>query len=60
MDRAFTPPAFNMVGRLSALLNALFVCFVYSSALPIMLPIAAVTFTLQFWVDKVSLGARCP
>ena len=30
-----------------------FVCFIYSPALPVLLPIAAITLGLQYWADKV-------
>ena len=40
--------------RYAQIFNTLFVCFVFSTGLPLMLPIAAASFILFFWVDKLA------
>jgi hypothetical protein len=38
--------------RYAQLFNTLFVCFVFSTGLPLMIPIAATSFLVFYWVDK--------
>jgi hypothetical protein len=38
--------------RYATNLVTFFVCFVYASAMPILLPIGAVSFVIGYWVDK--------
>lgn len=45
---------FNIAIRYPMTLNTLFVSLAYCSGLPILLPIACISFTLTFWVDKIS------
>ena len=40
--------------RYAQIFNTLFVCFVFSTGLPLMLPIAAASFILFYWVDKLA------
>ena len=58
VDVVFRPPAFDVGGRTATMLTTAFVCFIFSSALPALLPIACVTFTVQYWRDKVRAVLR--
>ncbi len=48
----FTGPEFRLSVRYAQLTNTVFVTLMYSSGMPILLPIAAVSFFVSFWVDK--------
>ena len=49
---SFLNPPTDYVLRLVALLNTLFVCFIFSSGMPLMIPIAACSFIIAFTIDK--------
>ena len=40
--------------RYAQIFNILFVCFVFSTGLPLMIPVAAASFLLFYWVDKAT------
>ena len=52
LNDSFLNPPTDYVLRLVALLNTLFVCFIFSSGMPLMIPIAAASFIIAFAVDK--------
>lgn len=53
MDAAFAPAPFRIAARVANVLTVVFVSLTYSSALPVMLPIAVLSLFIQFWFDKV-------
>jgi hypothetical protein len=52
LTQMFTGPEFRLSVRYAQLTNTVFVTLMYSSGMPILLPIAAVSFFVSFWVDK--------
>lgn len=55
LDRLWRTPEFSLTARVSATLNVVFAAVAFSSALPLLLPGAAVILVVQFWVDKWAL-----
>jgi hypothetical protein len=51
----YTGPEFLLYLRYAQLLNTLFVCLMFSSGMPILIPIACVTFIGYYFVDKFML-----
>ena len=54
LNRAVLGPLNDPAIRYAQIFNTLFVCFVFSTGLPLMIPIAALSFLLFFWVDKLT------
>ena len=52
MDEAFAPPAFKLEERSAQMLNTIAVTLAFCPGLPILLPIATVSLTLAYAVDK--------
>ncbi len=52
LNEVYSGKEFLLSRRYSAALNTFFVTMLYSSGMPILLIIAAVTFTLAYWFDK--------
>ena len=46
---------FKVATRYPTSLNTLFVSMVYCTGLPILLPIASISFFVSYWIDKISL-----
>ena len=46
---------FDMPLRVATLLNTFFSVMFFSSVVPILIPVACLSFTAQFWVDKIAL-----
>ena len=55
LENLFTGPQFVMYLRLSQLLNSIFVCIMFSSGMPIMIPILFFTVFSYLIVDKILL-----
>lgn len=55
LNKAYAPSAFKIPIRLAMLVNTLIISLLFSSALPLLLPLAFVAFTTAYVVDKVSL-----
>jgi hypothetical protein len=54
LNETFIGPPVDYVLRYVVVLNVIFVCFVFSSGMPLMLPIAAVSLFISFNVDKLA------
>ena len=61
-DDMLLGPKFSIAVRLATVMNTLATTLLYSSALPILLPIAFVSFMFTFWLDKIMLLRiyQCP
>jgi hypothetical protein len=55
LDMLHTGPEFEISVRYSDMLNIFFVAFTFSSAIPILVPCAAIYFALQYCIDKFCL-----
>lgn len=55
MNKVFAPSRFSIHSRMAMLVNTLVITFLFNTALPALVPFAAVAFTLAFLVDKVRL-----
>jgi hypothetical protein len=53
LNRRLAPGEFSITSRLTDMLTVVFVAYMYSAALPLMLPLAAASLALMYWVDKV-------
>lgn len=53
LDRAIAPRAMEVAPHMAGALNVLFVTLSFSSALPMLLPLAAINFASMYWFDKV-------
>lgn len=63
INRAYEPARFEVEERYPLALNTLFVTMFYSGGLPLLLPFAAFSFFMTFWIDKLSrtsIGLHCP
>lgn len=58
MNKVFAPSRFSVHSRMAMLVNTLIITFLFNTALPALVPFAAVAFTLAFLVDKVHLCMR--
>jgi hypothetical protein len=56
LEEMITGPHFVVEERFAQALSTAFVCVTYSAGLPLLMPVAFVSFLLSYWVDKV----RCP
>lgn len=52
LTQMFLGPEFRLSVRYAQLTNTVFVTLMYSSGMPVLLPIAAMSFLVSFWVDK--------
>ena len=52
LDMCYTGPRFDLAYRYAQLLTSFFVCFLYSSGMPLLLLICLLQFVVCFWVDK--------
>lgn len=50
----YLDPEFSVEEKYASLLNILFVCFLYSSGLPLLYVSGFVTFFVTYWLDKVN------
>ena len=55
LNRRYAPPEWDAASGASLLLNTAFVCFIFSPGLPLLLPVAALTFAVSYQVDRVAL-----
>ena len=55
MNKMFAPSRFDVHLRMAMLMNTLIITFLFNTALPALVPFAAVAFALAFLVDKVRL-----
>jgi hypothetical protein len=51
----YTGPEFLLYQRYAQVLNTLFVCLLFSSGMPLLVPICFLTFFFYYWVDKFAL-----
>lgn len=54
-EELYIGPEFALNARFAQIVAVIWVTFMYSPALPVLFPLAAVNFTLIFWVDKYLL-----
>lgn len=52
LNRLYTPMKWDLAQRYPFLLNAFWVTMLYYAGLPLLLPIALVSFVLSYWIDK--------
>ena len=55
LNAGYTGRVFKLEYRYPTVLNVVFVTMLYSSGMPILYPIAAVTCTVMYWTDKAAL-----
>jgi hypothetical protein len=55
LDDLYTPPSYDMAARYATALNAVFVCFFYSSSMPILLYICSGILFVMYWAEKYIL-----
>jgi hypothetical protein len=55
LELMYTGPEFLLYERYASLLNTLFVCLMFSSGMPVLIPICFLTFWSYYWVDKFML-----
>ena len=60
LNRRFQAAELKVTERISDLLTVVFVCFMYASALPPLIPIAAIHFMVRYWMDKVRWSRVAP
>lgn len=53
LNKAFAPSVFKIPIRLAMLVNTLIISLIFSSALPLLLPLAFVAFATAYVMDKV-------
>lgn len=58
-NKLFEGPTFDVALRYSAALNTVFVTLMYSAGLPLLLPMAFVSFFISYWIDKYALLRVC-
>ena len=49
----YTGEEFLLEFRYSQLLNTIYIVFMFSAGIPLLYPIAFLTFFITYWVDKV-------
>jgi hypothetical protein len=59
LDLASAPVTMPLAKHVSLVLTTVFVTLAYSSALPLLIPIALFNLTLLFWFEKVRLSFVC-
>jgi hypothetical protein len=55
LNDTYTGPEFRLSARYSQLLQTVFTTLLFSSGIPILLPVAVVAFFVSYWVDKIML-----
>ena len=55
LEKLYTGPEFIMYLRYAQLLNTLFVSLIFSSGMPVLIPICFLTFWSFYWMDKFML-----
>lgn len=53
LEEMLTGPHFVVEERFAQALSTAFICVIYSAGLPLLMPVAFVSFLLSYWVDKV-------
>lgn len=53
LNKLYAPSLFSVHSRMALLMNTLLISLLFNTALPALIPFAAVAFTLAFLVDKV-------
>jgi hypothetical protein len=54
LEELYTGPEFALEERYASVLTAVFVCMTYGAGMPLLIPVAAATLFVSFWVDKLS------
>ena len=54
IHRIYSGHQFQLSQRYAYLLNTIFVCMLYSSGIPLMMPVACLHFIAVYWIDKIS------
>lgn len=52
LNQRFVPPSFRIIKRFAHIMTTLFVATVYAGPIPVVVPVAAFTFILSYWIDK--------
>lgn len=52
LNESLLGPQMDVAQRHASMFNTIFVCYTFSAGMPLMMPIAAASFTLQYWIDK--------
>ena len=55
LNSVYEGPNFSIATRYPIAMNTLFVCMMFSSAMPILYLIGAMSFWSTYWIDKISL-----
>jgi len=55
LEKMYTGPEFLLYLRYAQILNTLFVSLLFSSGMPLLVPICFLTFFSYYWVDKIML-----
>ena len=53
LNRQFEGPVFDIAARSAQALNVVFVCLIFSSAMPLLYFFGVVNIMIIYWVDKV-------
>ena len=53
MNKAFVGPVFDLSERYAQVLMVVFVCFLYSGGIPLLLPLCSISLWVHYAVDKV-------
>ena len=59
LENAMTPPSFNLADKQSALKVVIFATLIYSSGVPLLVPMAALSMLLTYIVDKYMVLRFC-
>ncbi|KAK9826026.1 hypothetical protein WJX74_006561 [Apatococcus lobatus] len=59
LDKAYEAPSFDLAWRYGEIMNVVFCTMMYSSGLPVLYPIAALSFALSYWAEKAELLKMC-
>jgi hypothetical protein len=55
LDWAYSTPAFGMTFRYSNMLNTVLITSAFSGSMPVLLPLAALFFSVTYWFEKTAL-----
>eukprot|EP00743_Colponemidia_sp_Colp-15_P002280 GILK01002471.1.p1 GENE.GILK01002471.1~~GILK01002471.1.p1 ORF type:complete len:780 (-),score=110.70 GILK01002471.1:227-2566(-) len=59
LNKLYRLPRFEIATRYAQTLNTVFVSLLYSSGLPILIPLATICVFIAYWVDKYMLLRKC-
>ncbi|KAK9864206.1 hypothetical protein WJX84_007741 [Apatococcus fuscideae] len=59
LDKAYEAPNFELAWRYGEIMNLVFCTLLYSSGLPVLYPLAALSMCLSYWAEKFELLKLC-